>query len=186
MHDMPSDWVRRFAHLIPQGGTVLDVACGGGRHTRWLAARGHAVTAIDRDAAAVADLRAVAEIIVADLERAAWPLAGRCFDGIVVTNYLWRPLWPALRASLAPGGALLVETFAQGQQFIGRPARPEFLLQPGELLSAFVNLRVVAFEDGFDADAPRYVQRIALADETAAEVTPAHAPRRRGLAGPPG
>ena len=161
----PSAWVRRFAGLIRPGGAVLDVACGSGRHVRWLAAQGFAVTGIDRNEDAVAPLRAVAEIVVADLEAAPWPLPGRRFDAVVVTNYLWRPLWPALRASLTEGGVLLYETFAHGQQFIGKPSRPEFLLQSGELLQACAGLRVVAFEDGFDATPARYVQRIAAVNE---------------------
>ena len=161
----PSAWVSRFAGLIRPGGAVLDVACGSGRHVRWLAAQGFAVTGVDRNEDAVAPLRAVAEIVVADLEGAPWPLSGRRFDAVVVTNYLWRPLWPALRAALAPGGVLLYETFAHGQQLIGKPSRPDFLLQSGELLQACTGLRVVAFEDGFDATPARYVQRIAAVNE---------------------
>jgi len=158
-----SPWVRRWAHLIRPGGTVLDLACGSGRHLRWLAARGFAVTGVDRDGAAVEPLRASGEIVVADLENGPWPLAGRRFDAVVVTNYLWRPLWPAIRAALADGGLWLHETFADGQQTVGRPSRPEFLLQPGELLQAAQGLRVVAFEDGFLDAPPRFVQRIAAA-----------------------
>jgi len=139
---------------------VLDVACGSGRHVRWLARQGFAVTGIDRDAAATEPLRAVAEIVVADLEGAPWPLPGRRFDAVVVTNYLWRPLWPALRAALVDGGVLVYETFAHGQHLIGRPARPDFLLQPGELLQAFAGLQVVAYEDGLESDPPRRVQRL--------------------------
>jgi len=161
----PSAWVRRFAALIRPGGTVLDVACGSGRHLRWLAAQGWAVTGVDRDAAALEALREVAEILVADLEGAPWPLPGRRFDGIVVTNYLWRPLFPALRAALAPGGILIYETFADGQQLVGKPSRPDFLLQNGELLRVFAGLRVVAFEDGFEAAPARYVQRIVAVAE---------------------
>jgi SAM-dependent methyltransferase len=184
MQDKPSAWVRRFAHLIAPGGTVLDLACGSGRHLRWLAAQGYAVTGVDRDADAMSGLDGLAEIVVADIEGAAWPLAGRCFDGIVVTNYLWRPLWPVLRSCLAPGGVLLYETFAHGQQYIGRPARPEFLLRPGELLRAFEGLRVVAFEDGFDPEPPRYVQRIALSDDAPSGAAAQQLPRPYGLAGP--
>jgi len=175
----PSAWVRRFAALIRPGGTVLDVACGSGRHLRWLAARGHTVTGVDRHEEAVAPLRALAEIVVADLEGAPWPLPGRRFDAVVVTNYLWRPLWPALRAALAPGGVLLYETFAHGQQLLGKPSRPDFLLQPGELLRACAGLRVVAFEDGFEPAPARYVQRIAAVAEPAG----AAEPPRYGLAG---
>jgi SAM-dependent methyltransferase len=161
----PSPWVQRFAGLVRAGGSVLDLACGSGRHLRWLAAQGFAVTGSDRDAAALAPLHALAEVVVADIEAGPWPLPGRRFDGIVVTNYLWRPLVPLLRDALAEGGVLLWETFAAGQETIGRPARPEFLLQPGELLRLCEGLRVVAFEDGYEhghADmTPRYVQRIA-------------------------
>ena len=161
----PSAWVQRFSGLLPAQGSVLDLACGSGRHLRWLAERGFAVTGVDRDAAALAPLAAVAEVWAADLEGAAWPLPGRQFDGIVVTNYLWRPLWPAIRAALAPGGVLLYETFAMGQQTVGRPSRPEFLLHHGELLQACAGLRVVAYEDGFEAG--RYVQRVAAVNEPA-------------------
>jgi SAM-dependent methyltransferase len=163
-----SAWVRRFLPLLPPGGQVLDLACGSGRHVRLLADAGFAVTAVDRDTtalAAVAAIEARAERLQADLEGAPWPLAGRRFDGIVVTNYLWRPLLPHIAAALAEGGVLLYETFARGQETIGRPSRPEFLLAPGELLAAFAGLRVVAFEDGFEqppaAPAPRFVQRLA-------------------------
>ena len=157
----PSLWIVRWAHLIAPRGTVLDVAAGGGRHARWLASRGHRVTAIDRDADAMAALADAAETIPADLENGAWPLDGRSFDAVVVTNYLWRPLFPALRAALAPGGVLLYETFAVGNQTVGRPSRREFLLGHGELLTAAEGLRIVAYEDGFLADPERFVQRLA-------------------------
>lgn len=139
---------------------MLDVACGSGRHVRWLAAQGHRVTGVDRDSAAVHPLRALAEIVVADLEDGAWPLPGRRFDAVVVTNYLWRPLWPALREALGDDGVLIYETFAHGQHLIGKPSRPDFLLQPGELLRAFDGLQVVAFEDGLETDPTRRVQRL--------------------------
>jgi|CXWL01.1.fsa_nt_gi SAM-dependent methyltransferase len=161
----PSAWVERHIGLLQPGGSVLDVACGSGRHLRWLAQRGFKVTGVDRDAAAVAPLLAQAEIIVADIEAAPWPLAGRRFDAVVVTNYLWRPLFPVLREALREGGVLICETFAHGQQHIGKPSRPEFLLQPGELLRAFASLRVVAFEDGFEPAPARYVQRIVAVHE---------------------
>jgi SAM-dependent methyltransferase len=178
----PSAWVQRFAGLIKPGGTVLDVACGSGRHLRWLAGRGLQVTGVDRDAAALAPLSALGEVHVADIEGGPWPLAGRRFDAVLVTNYLWRPLWPVLRASLADGGVFIHETFADGQQYIGKPSRPDFLLQPGELLQACAGLRVVAFEDGFDPHPPRFVQRIvAVAPAAGTERPP-----RYGLAGPTG
>jgi SAM-dependent methyltransferase len=163
----PSPWIARWAHLIAPGGSVLDVAAGSGRHTTWLAARGHVVTAVDRDAAALAPLAAIAEVIVADIEGAPWPLAGRSFDAVVVANYLWRPLLATLKASLAPGGVLLYETFAVGNETVGRPARPDFLLAPGELLGAAAGLRIVAYEDGFLASPERFVQRLAAIREPA-------------------
>lgn len=177
----PSDWVRRWSHLVPAGGRVLDVACGTGRHLYGLHALGHPVTGVDRSPEAIAALgelaRAGAEIVQADIENGPWPFPGRRFDAVVVTNYLWRPLWPTLLASVAPGGALLYETFAHGNASVGRPARPEFLLQPGELLDLCrPALRVVAFEDGF-LDAPaRFVQRIAAVRETASaqDILPRH------------
>jgi SAM-dependent methyltransferase len=157
----PSPWVVRWAHLIAPGGTVLDVACGGGRHLRWLAAQGFRVTGVDRDAAAVAGLDGVGEIVVADIENGPWPLAGRRFDAVVVTNYLWRPLTPTLLAALADGGVYLHETFADGNGSYGRPSRPDFLLRRGELLQMAAALRTVAYEDGWLDDPPRCVQRIA-------------------------
>jgi SAM-dependent methyltransferase len=163
----PSPWIERWAHLIAAGGSVLDVAAGSGRHAAWLAARGHAVTAVDRDAAAMAPLAAVAEVIVADIEAGPWPLGDRSFDAVVVTNYLWRPLLPTLKASLAPGGVLLYETFAAGNETVGRPSRPDFLLRPGELLDALAGLRIVAYEDGFLTAPDRFVQRLAAVREPA-------------------
>lgn len=157
----PSAWVRRFAGLIPPGGRVLDVACGSGRHAVWLAEQGYSVTGVDRDADALQRLPAGIAALHADLEGAAWPLPGRAFDGIIVTNYLWRPLWPDLLTALAPGGVLIYETFALGQQRLGKPSRPDFLLQAGELLQVCAALRVVAFEDGLEAEPARCVQRIA-------------------------
>ena len=164
----PSPWVLRWAHLIPAGGTVLDVACGAGRHFRWLAAQGWAVTGVDRDAAALAALQGLGRTVEADIEGSRWPLPSERFDAVVVTNYLWRALWPALRASLSDGGVLIYETFALGNEAFGKPSNPDFLLRPGELLQACQGLHVVAFEDGL-LDAPlRRVQRIVAANSPAA------------------
>lgn len=169
----PSPWLQRFAPLARPGGSVLDVACGSGRNLRWLAEQGFAVTGVDRDAAAAEPLRGLAEIVVADIENDAWPLPGRRFDAVIVANYLWRPLWPTLLMALADGGIFIHETFAVGQQLIGKPARPEFLLVNGELLQACAGLRVVAFEDGFEAASARYVQRIVAVNGAAAGPQPA-------------
>lgn len=163
--EAPSPWIVRFAALVPAGGTVLDLACGRGRHMRWFAARGHPVLGVDRDAEALATLRGVGETLPADVENGPWPLAGRRFDAVVVTNYLWRPLFPRILEAVAEGGVLLHETFAQGNETVGKPSRPDFLLAPGELLRAYPGLRVVAYEDGFLDQPPRHVQRIAAVRE---------------------
>ncbi|PUE41227.1 bifunctional 2-polyprenyl-6-hydroxyphenol methylase/3-demethylubiquinol 3-O-methyltransferase UbiG [Limnohabitans sp. Bal53] len=157
----PSAWVQRWAHLIAPNSTVLDVACGAGRHLRYLAALGHRVTGVDRNPEAVAMAQASGEVICADIENGPWPFAGQTFAGVVVTNYLWRPLLPTLVASVAPGGVLIYETFAMGNESVGKPSRPDFLLQAGELLQATQGLRTVAYEDGFEASPERFVQRIA-------------------------
>ncbi|MFL9964166.1 class I SAM-dependent methyltransferase [Paraburkholderia sediminicola] len=161
----PSRWVRDWEHLVAAGGAVLDVASGAGRHARFFAALGHPVTAIDRDAAALATLRdePLVTPLAADLEGGAWPLSAEAkFAAVVVTNYLHRPLFPRLLRSLAPGGVLVYETFAQGNESVGKPSNPAFLLAPGELLDRVRGqLRVVAFQDGFLAQPrPAYVQRI--------------------------
>jgi len=160
-----SPWIHRFAGLVPAGGRVLDVACGGGRHARFFLERGHPVTIVDRDTSGVKDLGddPVVEILECDLEAgAAWPFRGREFEGVVVTNYLWRPILPDIVAAVAPGGALLYETFARGQEQFGRPRNPDFLLEPGELLEAVRGtLRVVAYEDLIiEVPVPSAVQRI--------------------------
>jgi hypothetical protein len=121
------------------------------------------VTALDRDAEALASLAPLApqvRTVHADIENNPWPLPAQAFDAAVVTNYLWRPLWPHILGSLAAGGVLIYETFAHGNASVGKPSRPDFLLQPGELLEVCKGLRVVAFEDGFMREPERYVQRI--------------------------
>lgn len=147
MADTPDPWVSRFLGLIPADGSVLDLACGGGRHGRACLAAGHEVTFLDRDLGAVDDLDGAGELVAADLEASPWPLAGRTFAAVIVVNYLWRPLLPCIRASVAPGGLLLYSTFARGQERLGRPRNPDFLLAPGELLhNVAYGFRVLAYE----------------------------------------
>lgn len=145
----------RHLNLLPAGGMVLDLACGSGRHARLLAAQGHPVLAVDRDAealSALADCPGV-ETLVADLEGADWPLTGRQFAGVVVTNYLWRPRLPEVCALLASGGVLIYETFMVGNEVYGKPSNPDFLLRSQELraLAAAAGLREIAFEEGYVA-----------------------------------
>jgi SAM-dependent methyltransferase len=165
----PSPWITRFCSLIRPGGSVLDVAYGSGRHLRALHERGFLVTGIDRDVQAVAGLESIAEIVVADIESGPWPLPGRRFDAVIVTNYLWRPLAPQLLESLADGGALLYETFCEPQAGIGRPRRAEFLLRHGELLTLAAGLHIVAYENGFLGNPDRFVQRIAAVKASSAQ-----------------
>lgn len=155
--EAPSAWVERWAPLIRHG-TVLDVACGGGRHARYFLGRGLNVVALDRDPQAIPGAR----FIRADLEDGSpWPLAGERFEGIVVTNYLHRPLLATLRDSLAEGGVLIYETFMLGNERYGRPSNPAFLLRPGELLEAFRGLRVEGFEEGpVNQPKPAVIQRL--------------------------
>lgn len=162
-NSLPSPWIVRFAPLLPPGARVLDVACGSGRHARYLHGLGMAVTGLDRDAEAIAALRTnvAGQFTVADIENEAWPLANAQFDAVVVTNYLWRPLWPQLLHSVAPGGLLLYETFADGNAAYGKPSRPDFLLQPGELLHACAGWHIIAYEHGLLTAPNRVVQRIA-------------------------
>jgi len=171
--EVPSEWVRRWSHLIAPGATALDVACGAGRHLRWLRGLGHEVTGVDRSAEALAACAGLGELVQADIENGPWPFAGRRFGAVVVTNYLWRPLLPAIVGSVAPGGVLIYETFAHGNETVGRPARPEFLLAPGELIQACAGLRVVAYEDGFLQAPERFVQRVTAVRERTAPGGPA-------------
>ncbi len=168
-----SPWVARWAHLVAPGGTVLDVACGLGRHTHYFLQQKHPVASVDSARAAIenianslpAEQRSMAQLVVADIENGPWPFAGRQFAGVVVTNYLWRALLPTIVQSVAPGGVLVYETFASGNETVGKPSRPDFLLQPGELLRACAHLRVVAYEDGFIAQPDRFVQRIVAVND---------------------
>lgn len=164
--DSPSLWVRRWAGLIAPGGRVLDLACGHGRHARYLRGLGHRVTGVDRDAAALEPLKGLegVELLAADLEAGPWPFPPEAFDAVVVTNYLHRPLFPDLVRALRPGGVLIYETFAQGNERYGRPANPDHLLRRNELLERLRALSVIAFEEGFVAvPKPAVLQRICAA-----------------------
>jgi SAM-dependent methyltransferase len=163
----PSAWVQRWAPSIRPGGLVLDVAAGAGRHARWLARLGFEVEAVDRDASLFADPPRNVKVVEADIEGGPWPFEGRLFDGIVVTNYLHRPLIPLLAASLEPGGLLVYETFARGNERFGKPSNPDFLLAPGELLEAVRGkLHVIAYEDlTVTEPRPAALQRLAARRE---------------------
>ena len=159
--EAPSAWVQRWSHLVPSQARVLDVACGHGRHMRHFAQLGHMVVGVDRNPDAIHAVAELGETICTDIENGPWPLSGQTFGGVVVTNYLWRPLLSHILACLEEGGVLIYETFAAGNETVGKPSRPDFLLQPGELLNVCKNLHVVAFEEGFLAAPDRFVQRIA-------------------------
>lgn len=164
----PSDWVTRWVAQIRPGGQVLDLACGSGRHARYLARMGFAVDAVDREPSLFSNPPAGVTLLGADLESEPWPYPGRSFDAIVVTNYLHRPLLPTLPGSLEPGGILLYETFARGNERFGKPSNPAFLLEPGELLEvARGRLRVIAFEDlSVEHPRPAVVQRVCARRES--------------------
>jgi SAM-dependent methyltransferase len=174
-----SPWVARWAHLAPVGSTVLDVACGLGRHALHFSQLNHPVAAVDIAQAAIdtiaAKLPPGALLKVADIENGPWPFmhngVPQQFGAVVVTNYLWRVLLPTIVASVAPGGVLIYETFAAGNASVGKPSRPDFLLRPGELLTACAGLRVVAYEDGFLSTPERFVQRIAAVREPASALS---------------
>ena len=186
----PSDWVMRWAYLIkhaPQSekskgvlqaqaqahdqanldADVLDLACGNGRHMRWLHEQGLRVLGVDKDSEALARCRSDGQVVMADLESAtgsdgnvSWPLNQSQFNAVIVTNYLWRPLFPYILNALKDNGVLIYETFALGNELIGRPSRPDFLLKQGELLQICTNLRVVAYEEVLLSQPDRFVQRI--------------------------
>ena len=163
--EAPSDWVTRWTHLLPPHSHILDLACGAGRHMRWLAENGHICLGVDRSAEALEAAKAYGEVRLADIENGPWPLEGQRFDAVIVTHYLWRPLMPRILESLKPRSLLIYETFAMGQETIGKPSRPDFLLKPGELLETFAKLHVIAYEDGYLETPPKFVQRIVASAE---------------------
>ncbi|HVC48767.1 MAG TPA: class I SAM-dependent methyltransferase [Burkholderiales bacterium] len=164
----PSDWVKRWASYIPRKAKVLDLACGSGRHSRYLARLGHEVTAVDLDISRISS--AVIQNVIPlklDIEHELWPFALNEFSGIVVTNYLYRPVFSNLIKSLAIGGVLIYETFSHGNEQYGNPKRPEYLLLPGELLEIVEGkLHVLGYEDGYvNKPRPACVQRICARKE---------------------
>ncbi len=176
-----SAWIARWTHLVAPNAHVLDVACGAGRHLAWFAERGHLVTGIDREFAATPDLLDRFTLVCSDLESEPWPLLSDGvpdqFGAVVVTNYLWRPLMPTLVRSLLPGGIFLYETFASGNETVGRPTRPEYLLRPGELLQVCQELHVIAYEHGYLENPSRFVQRIAAIRTTEKDPSQLHTAR---------
>jgi len=158
--EVPSDWVTRWTHLLRPQSRVLDLACGAGRHMRWFSEHGHRCVGVDRSPEALLAAQAHGQVIEADIEAGSWPLHGQQFDAVIVTNYLWRPLMPRILESLKPAGFLIYETFAMGHEKIGKPSRPDFLLQPGELLQTCARMHVIAYEDGYSDQPPKVVQRI--------------------------
>jgi SAM-dependent methyltransferase len=169
-----SPWVARWSHLVPHdvtGGRVLDIACGAGRHTLHFLKQNRQVAGVDIAQSAIETIvnqlneeeLSRCQLIQADIEHGPWPLQGEQFAGVIVTNYLWRPLLPILASCVAEGGVLIYETFAAGNETVGKPSRPDFLLQPGELLAfcSHAKLRVIAYEDGFLDRPDRFIQRVA-------------------------
>ena len=168
----PSQWIARFAHLVRPQGQVLDIACGLGRHMRMFHAKHNGVTGIDKAQAAIDAVANLGPAIQADIENDPWPLSGQQFDAVVVTNYLWRPLWPQILDSVKPGGLLLYETFAQGNEAFGKPSRADFLLAPGELLQVCNGWQIIAYEHGQLRQPERVVQRIAAIKPAAENSNP--------------
>ncbi len=184
-----SPWVARWSHLVPRdvaAGRVLDVACGAGRHLLYFLKQNRPVAGIDIAQEAIEKIanqlsdedKSRCQLIEADIENGAWPIQGEQFAGVVITNYLWRPLLPTLLQSVAEGGVLLYETFCAGNESVGKPSRPDFLLEPGELLRFCERggLRVIAYEDGFLSEPDRFMQRIVAVRKKSASISPARYP----------
>lgn len=160
-----SAWVRRFAPFVPSSGTVLDLACGAGRHSQLFLAAGHPVIAIDKNLGRLNALLSHENLSVRELDLedgSAFPVPAASVAAVVVTNYLYRPILPDIVQAVAPGGILIYETFARGNERFGRPSNPDFLLMPGELLQAVEGrLRVIAYEDlVVEHPSPAAIQRI--------------------------
>lgn len=164
MQEAPSSWIVKFAPLIKRQGLVLDLACGSGRHAKWLAQQGYQVHALDRDPIATANMQGMdgIRITTIDLETAELPTFEHSYDGIIVSRYLHRPLFATLANLLNPGGILIYETFMRGNERFGKPSNPDFLLMPDELLNTYAPLlKVLAFEQGEVLEPkPAMLQRI--------------------------
>ena len=156
-----SEWVKQWAPLaFKDGNSALDVACGHGRHMSWLNSLGFKVTGIDYSQTALAQAANFGNIVCADIENRPWPLPGERFDLVVVTNYLWRPLWPILLNSVHAGGLLIYETFSVGHERVGKPSNPDYLLQPAELTQQCAGWEVLGYEDRWLPSPNRRIQRI--------------------------
>ena len=181
----PSPWIARWLGSVPRGARVLDLACGSGRHALLAARSGHRVLAVDRDGDALAGLQAESaaafgqgaegrlELRRLDLEQGPWRLPPGGFDAVIVANYLFRPRFALACGLLAPGGLLIYETFALGNEAHGRPSNPDFLLREGELLTRAqaAGLVVLAYESGHvSSPRPAVVQRISAARPAAGTV----------------
>jgi tellurite methyltransferase len=164
----PASIVSEWLPLLP-GGPALDLACGTGRHTLLLAARGMSVTAIDWSGAALDILEDRAHraqfrvsrmdptdladsptrgirLIQANLEEIRLPPV--TFSLILCIQYLHRFLFTQMVSSLRPGGVLLFETFTRAQlNYAGGPRNPAYLLEPGELRTAFPGLHILFYRE---------------------------------------
>ena len=162
-----SDWVKKWSHLLAANSRVLDLACGFGRHAMWLSTLKMDVLALDKDPLALEKIQSLGiTTLCADLENAPWPLADQRFEALIVTNYLWRALWPNLLDCVKEGGFVIYETFCDGHQAYGKPSRADFLLKSGELLEVFKSFKVLGYEEGLLLQPSRYVQRIAAQKPT--------------------
>jgi len=164
MQESPSSWIVKFAPLIKSQGLVLDLACGSGRHAKWLAQQGYQVDALDRDPIATSSMQGIdgIRIQLTDLETTEPPSFEHSYDGIIVSRYLHRPLLTSLATILKPGGILIYETFMRGNERYGKPSNPDFLLMPDELLNTYSPLlNVISFEQGEVMEPkPAMLQRI--------------------------
>jgi len=163
----PDPWVQRYAELVPRG-PVLDLACGKGRHGRYFLEQGYPVTFVDKDISGISGLfsynNANAQLIKHDLEsNSPWPFQPDQFSGIVVTNYLYRPLFPNLATAIKPGGIIIYKTFATGNEQFGKPKNPDFLLKEHELRTAFnKQFQEIAFFQGREINPDRITQAICV------------------------